>query len=115
MHATVSGFNPTEKIVATMHSRPVHLATATVGNNTAAAFTFKVPKGLHSGKHTVTVTGQWSGLTASVPFVIQAPKHAPKHSISAPSGTSAVCRSPQPARTRSSRWPTPVRTPRRSS
>lgn len=67
-----SGFASGENVTAVLHSAPMMLGTFKADQDGAVNFTFAVPMDLPLGSHTVTLTGQTSGRTASVEFVVTA-------------------------------------------
>lgn len=68
-----SGFQAGEKVSVVLHSSPVVLATWIADGDGAVSGVVTIPQDTEIGAHSITLTGEISGLTASENIVVIAP------------------------------------------
>jgi hypothetical protein len=75
LHAV--GFAPGEAVDVSLHSTPIHLATLTADSAGEVDGTVTIPADVEPGQHTIVLTGETSGTTATVPLEVTAVEPAP--------------------------------------
>jgi hypothetical protein len=70
---SVRAFQPNETVTVTLHSDPVHLGSFVVDSAGAGSTAVTIPASVAVGPHTISVTGNESGRTASAGISITAP------------------------------------------
>jgi LPXTG-motif cell wall-anchored protein len=87
---TAWGFGPGEHLLIELRSEPVELATVLSDAAGSASTTVTIPADTTPGDHTVVVTGQETGRTASAPLAVTAapvPTPTPTPTTTPPGGT----------------------------
>jgi adhesin/invasin len=72
--ATGRLFQPGEQVSAVLRSDPIALGSAIADENGDVVFTFQVPESLELGKHSVILTGGFSGTISEEFTVVDSPK-----------------------------------------
>ncbi|MEY2425214.1 MAG: hypothetical protein QOI61_786 [Actinomycetota bacterium] len=72
MTASGGGFRAGEKVNVVVSSDPVTVGTPTADDSGLVSQSFTLPASVTAGQHTVTLTGQDSGVTISSPFTVTA-------------------------------------------
>lgn len=68
---TCTGFDPGETVIIVLHTDPVTLGTATADPSGDVHTTVTIPTNTTPGQHTITVTGETSGLTLSATITVE--------------------------------------------
>jgi adhesin/invasin len=67
----VYNLQPGEKVTAVMNSEPLQLGSMIADKDGQAVYTWKIPANFEAGSHSVTATGDFSGVVTSEQFSIQ--------------------------------------------
>ncbi|WP_208006796.1 hypothetical protein [Aeromicrobium phragmitis] len=71
LHLAAGGFEPGERVTVTIHSTPRTLAVLVADEHGAVEGTVRVPSDIAAGAHTITLTGQRSGVEVSTPLMVE--------------------------------------------
>lgn len=82
-----SGYTPGETVDETLHSTPVSLGSVMANGSGDVSATVTIPIGTPAGAHELLLTGESSGLTASLPVLVPAPSTAPVFTTDSPPTT----------------------------
>lgn len=79
-----SGFAPDETVDETLHSAPVALGSVTANASGNVSTTVTIPTGTPAGPHELLLTGETSGLTATLPVLVPAAPTKPVFTTDSP-------------------------------
>jgi hypothetical protein len=79
-----AGFAPDETVDETLHSTPVPLGSVTADGSGNVSATVTIPVSTPAGPHELLLTGETSGLTATLPVLVPAPMAPPVFTTDSP-------------------------------
>ncbi|MGC9806608.1 alpha-L-fucosidase [Schaalia odontolytica] len=90
-----TGFAPESSVTLTLHSEPVEVGTATVGEDGSLTATVTVPATTEAGEHTLVAASASPSVTASAPLTVtRAPAAPTQEPSAAPSPSSSAAPAP---------------------